>query len=104
MSGPIGDRAAEAADRRAFQLYHAFVKSVGRGAEDRDFRCLGQAIDLNGIAERASHGFVDEKWFAGLDYRAGLFQVRPAIDAFDQDRKSTRLNSSHVALSRMPSS
>ena len=38
---------------------------------------------------------------------------RPAIDAFmkafpgieaDQDRKSTRLNSSHIPLSRMPSS
>ena len=31
-------------------------------------------------------------------------QQRPAQELYGLDRKSTRLNSSHVALSRMPSS
>ena len=50
-------------------------------------------------------------------YEIGLFIVKPdfkeiqaeksedkVVDAFNKDRKSTRLNSSHTDISRMPSS
>ena len=39
--------------------------------------------------------------FEGLDYP---WQALPLIGEFIKDRKSTRLNSSHGAKSRMPSS
>ena len=39
-----------------------------------------------------------------LDQGPGMFPERPAHTANYRDRKSTRLNSSHLKLSRMPSS
>ena len=36
--------------------------------------------------------------------RMGTLEARVGITKVPEDRKSTRLNSSHVALSRMPSS
>ena len=49
---------------------------------------------------------------AGAEVVGNLIQNRPAIDAayyvgkgkVEEDRKSTRLNSSHIGSSRMPSS
>ena len=35
---------------------------------------------------------------------AGAWLLEYALDGFRPDRKSTRLNSSHIPLSRMPSS
>ena len=60
--------------------------------------------------------FEESKWIqsgivqrnAALDARSGGTRVRvPFFDAYrdwETDRKSTRLNSSHLKLSRMPSS
>ena len=39
-----------------------------------------------------------------LDRLIGDGKMAPVVVAFPEDRKSTRLNSSHIAVSRMPSS
>ena len=58
-----------------------------------------------------SHGLIDEKAVRDYQIRKKFKQLRAskisagdAIDTIREDRKSTRLNSSHIPLSRMPSS
>ncbi len=45
----------------------------------------GQPINLDGIAQRPCHRLVDKEGLARLEHRPGLFQMRAAIDALDQD-------------------
>ena len=90
-------------DIRLQLKYSAFTLDVDLQLPGRGVSALyghsgsGKTTCLRCIAglERAEHGFVqinDEVW---QDSRKGLFVP---------DRKSTRLNSSHIATSRMPSS
>ena len=85
----------------------------GRGLYRPEFEhdaCgIGAVVDIQG---RASHETVDDalKIVEKLEHRAGKDAEGKTGDGvgiltqIPQDRKSTRLNSSHSAKSRMPSS
>ena len=60
-----------------------------------------EALDLLGLGDEPPA--VDELLFGGQAGPGKSFTVR-AVAAAVADRKSTRLNSSHVSESRMPSS
>ena len=56
--------------------------------------------------ELVKHGLVIFTWgnVSGIDRESGLVVIKPSGVSYDEDRKSTRLNSSHANESRMPSS
>ena len=70
--------------------YRAMMKVDKRTAEDIKHRlpCITPSVQLKGNAKKLTD-FRKETYWLMLDY---------------EDRKSTRLNSSHSVLSRMPSS
>ena len=49
-------------------------------------------------------GYVDDDGYLYLTDRATFMIISGGVNIYPQDRKSTRLNSSHIPLSRMPSS
>ena len=64
---------------------------------------------LEGTSYKAATMFSIQKLFAKDDkffqlLEASAEESRASVQALKEDRKSTRLNSSHVSLSRMPSS
>ena len=77
-----------------------------------------ESIKLIANNKKAYHDyFIDDKWEAGIELfgtevksiRMGKCSIKEAFVKIDKgevyvDRKSTRLNSSHVKRSRMPSS
>ena len=65
----------------------------------------GKATHVNGLARRMSEGIgqtLAMQAFASVDALAAVEGLGP-VGEF-RDRKSTRLNSSHIQKSRMPSS
>ena len=71
-------------------------------------RILQAARDTGAQAIHPGYGFLSEnEAFAQACSEAGIAFIGPrpdSIRAMGLDRKSTRLNSSHIPLSRMPSS
>ena len=55
-----------------------------------------------GVLKRGENVLIDTWWNVNVKTITAL--VKSTTVLIDTDRKSTRLNSSHVALSRMPSS
>ena len=66
---------------------------------------MGQNADLSGNPLLASMEMMRQAW-AGLTGPGGLASSLPMAPPMnlEEDRKSTRLNSSHITRSRMPSS
>ena len=60
--------------------------------------------EINTLKERLKEKIDITKIFIYGSYAKGIFQTDSDIDICIIDRKSTRLNSSHIPLSRMPSS
>ena len=56
------------------------------------------------VVERTRRSFRPVRWIVWIAIYVGLAAIVSSGLSWFQDRKSTRLNSSHVALSRMPSS
>ena len=48
-------------------------------------RLLRQIVDLNRVGQRTGDRLVDEDRLAGLENGLYLFEMRPAVDAFEQD-------------------
>ena len=87
-------------DKRAFYEYHASLMEPWDGPAAMAFtdgRVIGATLDRNGL--RPGRYVVTKDDLVVLASEAGVLDI-PA----KEDRKSTRLNSSHCALSRMPSS
>ena len=59
------------------------------------------AASAIGLYLSACSDFLDEKGY-NTDY--GYYKTSEGVEALVADRKSTRLNSSHNVISRMPSS
>ena len=59
---------------------------------------------LSDRLERLSSSLRSRGRLSEADVDSALSEVRTALLEADVDRKSTRLNSSHIPLSRMPSS
>ena len=85
----------------------AILSEIGKGAfdfkralEDIHMNVEGRLSELIGPAAGRLHTARSRNDQVATDFR---LWVRDAIDAIE-DRKSTRLNSSHRSLSRMPSS
>ena len=65
-----------------------------------------QPTDLEHLYKIQHNGYFTSKWLANL-WGMGQIQIAQAMPAYrdwETDRKSTRLNSSHITRSRMPSS
>ena len=124
-AGHRGGRGAAGRDKHEFHNYEPLGKSGFKRPEQAqeevatiDVRELDENAVLyavDGLAEEAGDGYiidarevVDEAEDADLVKVLGAGQVRNELtliaDEFSADRKSTRLNSSHRSLSRMPSS
>ena len=82
-----------AAMAKKFDAMGAQLGLVGRSQEKLD------AV-LSGMHNAQAH----TTYALDVTDRAALFAAARDFDGKAPDRKSTRLNSSHVALSRMPSS
>ena len=50
------------------------------------------------------HAHAMENYSNGWDWIVECYPGKSVLELLDEDRKSTRLNSSHIPLSRMPSS
>ena len=105
----------------ALQDGHSVVVTARRGEAVQDFveefgdRAIAVALDVTDAGQIAAAVAAAEQAYGGIDVlinNAGhgyLSAVEEGEDSevrklFDVDRKSTRLNSSHRSLSRMPSS
>ena len=86
-------------------LIKAFIslEGMGRGL-DPQFHMAGEALPLLERVLRARYKpkALAQRGWQSLRRAAGLLQRLP--EDLSRDRKSTRLNSSHIPLSRMPSS
>ena len=80
-------------DRPTELIAHLLMRDGKLFATPDELASLGLRIDPD--TARPADGFLSLDALPGLEYR---------YDAAEQDRKSTRLNSSHSTLSRMPSS
>src|SRR5216110_1399440 len=69
-------------------------------AAHRDLHKLTHSFPTRRSSDLSLRDHTPLERFAGFEYRACCWRVRLGA----RDRKSTRLNSSHVSLSRMPSS
>ena len=78
------------------------VIEPGQVSNNKGLNLPGVAVSVPALSEK---DIEDLKWGleVGADFIALSF-VRSAKDILDVDRKSTRLNSSHMSESRMPSS
>src|SRR6187399_3681212 len=56
-----------------------------RGTEERDFCITREPEDFQHVMKRPGHRLVDEYRLASLNHWSYLFQVRPAIYAFQQN-------------------
>ena len=63
----------------------------------------GISMEIDGVVRR-HQGWEDWQITSVLDNKKYMVQVQRAIQCHRSDRKSTRLNSSHIQKSRMPSS
>ena len=100
-------------------MSNPYQEALGRTLIERSFRerIVLVGVTLDGHDDRETQESLDELALlidtAGTDEVARITQRRDAPDhtyyigkgkAEELDRKSTRLNSSHIPLSRMPSS
>ena len=60
-------------------------------------------VNIHGMVNCVMRGWIVDGRFTD-EYRQLTEQAQAAMVAEQEDRKSTRLNSSHIPLSRMPSS
>ena len=82
-----------------FAIHYGFAVLPARAAKPRDKAAVEGAVL---IVERSILAPLrDQQFFSLVDINTAM---RPLRDALNADRKSTRLNSSHLRLSRMPSS
>ena len=77
--------------------------------KDSDFLSLGEPIKVGHHSERRHRKMIDDAWKNTGKMVECMDRVKehervPAYRDWETDRKSTRLNSSHRSLSRMPSS
>ena len=93
-------------NRRALQRAQSAVRGGGMFVPELTMSRAGR-IDLDAAADALSPQAQAQAAAALAAWRSQLLQelaaLQPALDAFT-DRKSTRLNSSHSSVSRMPSS
>ena len=76
-------------------------KSQGLGSRELQRKIASSSMTLSGILKHMA--YVENHWFS--DWLMGREKLSPWREVdWSQDRKSTRLNSSHIPLSRMPSS
>ena len=87
----------EAREPDSGRVTHTSGVSVGYLRQSDDF-AAGSTVRAVIVGGRADH-----IWAAEPDTRAVVEHLLAEVD-LDRDRKSTRLNSSHLKLSRMPSS
>ena len=67
-------------------------------------RLIGRVLDLQGQVLALAHLQPHEDITEILDLSAEVARLRGVLESGFEDRKSTRLNSSHSGESRMPSS
>jgi len=84
MRGAVGNDAANLAHVRLLHLDQALVITIRGGAEHGHLRLFREAIEFEGVAQRARERLVDEQGLARLDHGLRLLQMRAAIDAHQQ--------------------
>ena len=82
----VGVSAMDLADGRivAHLLEHR-AEAERRAGEAGDLGLVGEPEDFDHVGQRRGHRLIDEQRLAGGDHRPGLFQVRPPVDALQQD-------------------
>ena len=79
-------RAGHRAELLVFQkLLNARSKPQRRTRKARHVLLLRQIVNHNRVRQRTGHRLVDEKRLARFEHRNGIFQVRAAIDALQQN-------------------
>ena len=86
-AGPVGVAADDVADLGRSAAYAA-MPGLNRSDELEKHGVpvsLGQLEDRDRVGQRAGDGLVDEDRLVRLEDGPRLLQVRPAVDAFEQD-------------------
>ena len=92
--------AKDALGRRGEAIAARHLEAAGLVIVERNWRCTHGEIDIV-ARDGGDLVFVEVKTRSSVEYGHPLEAITPIKLA---DRKSTRLNSSHACLSRMPSS
>ena len=94
-----------ARDGLALQVELDLAVLTAKGDEDRKVAEVIEVVDDRRDAKRA-HGREDDRAMEGAEVRQERRQHAEVVQRLQEpeDRKSTRLNSSHITRSRMPSS
>ena len=76
----------------------------------KKLRCMAAILLVIACATGTAHSAEETPWYGGISLghgeakRTGSWAEQADLTYRGQDRKSTRLNSSHTDISRMPSS
>src|SRR5690606_39861808 len=101
VKGPKGTLSVNVHPARGLQVEDG-VATVTRGSDDRESRAqhgLARALIANAVVG-VSEGYTRELEIHGVGFRCQMKGKNLELSlGFSQDRKSTRLNSSHVKIS-----